>query len=68
LEEGEEPPVKPVFDEKFFLYNWDEEHPAVVIPAEVIDDVDNDWLIPAEKKEDFIADYTVARQEELAAL
>ena len=68
LDEGEEAPTKPVFDEKFFLYNWDEEHQAIVIPPEVIDDVDNDWVIAADKKDDLIADYAVNRQEELAAL
>lgn len=61
LEEGEEPPTKPTFDEKFFLYNWDEEHPAINIPAEVIDDVDNDWIIAADKKDDLIADYAANR-------
>lgn len=68
LEEGEDPPTKPSFDEKFFLYNWDEEHPAINIPPEVIDDVDNDWIISADKKDDLIADFAVNRQEELAAL
>jgi hypothetical protein len=68
LEEGEEPPMKPNFDEKFFLYNWDEEHPAINIPAEVVDDVDNDWIIAADKKDDLIADFAVNRAEELAAL
>lgn len=38
LEEGEDPPTKPEFDSKFFLYGWDEEHPAIIIPAEVVDD------------------------------
>ena len=45
LEEGEEAPTKPHFDEKYFLFHWDEEHPDVMIPDEVGDDVDNDWII-----------------------
>jgi len=36
-----------VFDEKFFLFNWDEEHPAVEIPAEVVEDKDHDWDLSA---------------------
>jgi len=57
LEEGEDPPEKPVFDEKFFLYGWDEEHPAIIIPAEVVDDLDNDFIISPDKKEEMIAEF-----------
>jgi hypothetical protein len=54
LEEDEEPPSKPVFDEKYFLYSYDEDHPAIYIPDEIKDDVDNDWLISNEKREELI--------------
>jgi hypothetical protein len=66
LEDGEEPPVKPEFDEKFFLYGWDEEHPKVFIPPEVIDDVDNDWIIPHDKKDEMIAEFAAHKAEEMA--
>lgn len=66
LEEGEDPPQKPEFDEKFFLYGWDEEHPAIVIPQEVVDDTDNDFLILPDKKEEMIAEFAAQKAEELA--
>ena len=66
LEEGEDPPEKPVFDEKFFLYGWDEEHPAVIIPAEIKDDTDNDYLIPPDKKDELIEQFAAQKAEELA--
>ena len=66
LEDGEEAPTKPVFDEKFFLYGWDEEHPSIIIPNEVIDDKDNDWLISPEKRDDLIAEFAAAKAEEMA--
>lgn len=47
----------PQFDEKYFLFGFDEEHPEVEIPAEVPDDVDNDWDLPQERKEDEIQAY-----------
>ena len=44
-----------MFDEKYFLFNYDEEHPAIYIPDEVKDDVDNDWIISIEKKDELIS-------------
>jgi len=49
--------VKPVYDENYFFFNWDEEHPEIKIPDEVIDDVDNDWMVSAERKEDLVTEY-----------
>lgn len=54
LDEGEEKPTRPVFDDKFFLYNWDEEHPAITIPPAVVDDIDNDCVLTEELKEELI--------------
>ena len=54
LEDGEQAPTQPVFDKNFFFFNWDEEHPEIDIPEEVQDDVDNDWMMTAEKKEDLL--------------
>lgn len=64
---GEEPPTRPVFDEKFFLYNFDEEKPAPVIPPEVIDDIDNDWTLSNEMKENLIENHINALAEAAAA-
>ena len=36
---------------------WDEDHPDIDIPPEIQDDIDNDWVIPVDKKEDLIHDY-----------
>ena len=52
-----EKPVMPVFEEEEFLTKWDEENPAIAIPDEVIDDIDNDWLLSEEQEDAFIAQY-----------
>jgi hypothetical protein len=59
--------VLPVYDEKYFLYNFDEEHPETVIPQEVIDDVDNDWIITATRKDELLTEYQITVAEALAA-
>ena len=66
LEEGEDPPSKPVFDEKFFLYGWDDEHPTLLIPEEVIYDKDNDFIIAADKRDEMIIEFAQAKADELA--
>jgi len=57
LEDGEDEPQMPKFDEDFFDHNWNEDHPEIIIPPEVVEDVDNDWVIPPEKKEDMVVEY-----------
>ena len=59
--------MKPVFDEKFFLYGWDDEHPKILIPEEVVDDIDNDWQIPKDLKDQLIEEFANQKAEELAA-
>lgn len=66
--EDDEEPIKPAFDEKYFLFNWDEDHPAIEIPPEVVDDVDNDWIIEATKKDDVIQDFIAGQQEAMAGI
>ena len=44
-------------DEKYFLFQFDEDNPAIVIPDEVHDDMDNDWVIEADQKEATIEEY-----------
>jgi hypothetical protein len=56
--DGEDPPIKPVFDEKYFHYSWADEHPLIEIPPLVEDDIDNDWIIPSvQKKEELINEH-----------
>ena len=38
-------PQRPTFDEKFYLFNWNDEHPEIQIPDEIKDDIDSDWVI-----------------------
>ena len=63
LEEGEEEPEEPIFDDKYFLYHFDEEHPEIAIPPEVVDDIDNDWVIEPEKRDEVINEYVNAQAE-----
>lgn len=50
-------PQRPTFDEKFYLFNWNEEHPEIIIPEQIQDDIDNDWIVSQNQKEDVINDY-----------
>jgi hypothetical protein len=56
-----------VFDLKFFEFNYEAEHPPIEIPPEIVADVDNDWKLNGDKREEVIADYQ-AKLEEAAAL
>jgi hypothetical protein len=67
LEEGEDPPVLPEFDAKYFMFSYDEEHPPIIIPAEVHDDIDNDWVQKQEAKEELITQYKEKAQEAILA-
>ena len=57
LEEGEEPPTLPEFDQKYYIYSYDEEKPEIIIPDEIEDDKDNDWLIEQTFKDEQVAEY-----------
>ena len=54
-QEDEDEPEQPLFDENFFLFNFEENNPQIVIPEEVIDDIDNDWPYSLEFRNDVIA-------------
>lgn len=60
LEEGEDPPAEPIFDLEDRKVFWDHEHPAILIPEEVIDEVDNDWLVTEDMRDTVIAEFTAA--------
>ena len=61
LEEGEEPPTLKEFNDRYFLFNWDEENPQIVIPDEVKDDIDNDWKLTPELKTELIDEFIAQR-------
>lgn len=67
LEEDEDPPTMPEFDPKYFQFGYDEEHPPIVIPDEIIDDTDNDWVLDATQKEEQVIAYNEKAQEAIAA-
>lgn len=52
---NQEPPVLPVFDPKDTAEKFDEENPAIEIPAPVVDELDNDWVMDEEQTEAIIA-------------
>ena len=58
-----EKPVMPVFNKEEHLTKWDEENPEIVIPPEVIDDKDNDWVLSEEDEEALIAQYFQSREQ-----
>ena len=46
-EEGEKevPPVMPVFNVEEFVNKWLIENPVIQIPDQIVDDIDNDWVL-----------------------
>ena len=69
VEEGESMPSKEcLFDEKYFLFQFDEDNPAIIIPDEVHDDQDHDWIIEADQKDAIIEEFLAGQQEAEAAL
>ena len=57
----------PVLDEKYFEFGYDEEHPPIVIPEEVEDDIDMDWEVSTGDKIDLLTQYAIDVAEALAA-
>jgi hypothetical protein len=47
----------PIFNVEEFLVKWNEDNPEILIPDEVIDDIDNDWQMNEEEEEALIASY-----------
>ena len=56
-EEQEEPPTLPEFNEAEAGERFDEENPEVEIPDEIVDDINNDWVLTEEESEALIAKY-----------
>ena len=68
LPEGEEEPELPSFDGEFFVKSYDEEHPSIVIPPEVVIDTDNDWTVEEAGRDAFIEAYNASHEESKLAL
>lgn len=51
------PPELPKFDTEEAMARFDEEVPVIVIPDEVVDDVDNDWPLDEDAMAEVIATY-----------
>jgi hypothetical protein len=51
----------PVFDPRETLEKFDEENPDIEIPSEIVDDIDNDWVLDETEAEVVIAAYWSAR-------
>ena len=47
----------PEFNEQDAVEKFDEENPEVEIPDEIIDDINNDWVLTEEENEALIAKY-----------
>lgn len=62
-EEDKEPPTKPVFNEKEVMDKFDEENPEIEIPAEVVDQVHNDWVLTEEEEAKLVDDYWAGKPE-----
>lgn len=58
-EDGEkEPvPVMPVFNKEEFTAKWLTDNPPIEIPEPVVDDIDNDWVLPPSEVEYLINSY-----------
>lgn len=52
----------PVFNEKECQEKFDEENPEVEIPAEVIDEVYNDWVLTEEEELKLIEDFWTGKE------
>jgi len=53
--------VKPVFNREEYLAKWVEDNPVIEIPAEVVEDVDNDWELEEEEEDNLIRAWLEAR-------
>lgn len=55
--ENKEPPVMPEFNQAEMEEKFDDEFNEIVIPEEVIDEIDNDWDLPEEEWDTLIGNY-----------
>ncbi len=50
-------PPMPVFMKEEFLLKWDEENPVVIIPPEVVHEIDKDWYLNDDEEQYLIQQY-----------
>jgi hypothetical protein len=46
------------------MVKWNEEFPEIIVPDEVVDDIDNDWELGEEEEDNLIRAWLEARQQE----
>jgi len=63
--ENKEPPVMPEFNKEEMEEKFDDEFPEVEIPQEVVDEVDNDWVMAEEEWDSLINSYYAAKGESI---
>lgn len=57
-----EKPVMPVFDLEEHMRQWEEQNTVVEIPEEIIDDVDNDWILEQEEVDALVKEYLANKE------
>lgn len=63
--ENKEPPVMPEFNQAEMEEKFDDEFNEIVIPEEVIDEIDNDWDLPEEEWDTLIGNYNQTKGDSL---
>ncbi|CDW73780.1 UNKNOWN [Stylonychia lemnae] len=58
-----EKPAMPVFNLDDFLEKWVEDNPEPVLPEDVLQDVDNDWVLQPEEEEALITAYFAQKEQ-----
>ncbi len=58
-----EKPVMPVFNLEEFLQKWDEDNPPLMVPDEILDEHDRDWVLTEEEEEQLLQQYFQAKEE-----
>lgn len=59
--ENKEPPVMPEFNKAEMEEKFDDEFNEIEIPDEVVDDIDNDWVLSEEEWDTLIQNYYAAK-------
>ena len=44
------------------MEKFDEENPEIEIPDEVVDDIDNDWVLSEEEEAQLVTDYWASKE------
>lgn len=59
--ENKEPPTMPEFNQQEMEDKFDDEFNEIEIPGEVVDEIDNDWVLPEEEWDTLINNYNAAK-------